>query len=115
MIKRLALVIALSLCAAQALASTLYIDEYAQQSVVTYPAAQAPPITSQTVAISGTAASSSAFNTATRLIRITCDVVCSFLIGTTPTATTSNARMSAGQTEYFVVQPGFKISVISNS
>lgn len=115
MIKRLLVVIVLAALAAPALASTLYIDEYAQGSAPIYPAATAPPVTSQTVAISGTATSSAAFNTATRLIRITCDVICSFLIGTSPTATTSSARLPAGGVEYFIVVPGQKISVITNS
>jgi len=115
MIKRLLIAIAFAVLAAPAFESVLYIDEYAQGSSPIYPAATAPPVTSQTVAISGSAASSAAFSATTRLIRITCDVICSFLIGTSPTGTTSSARLCAGCVEYFIVVPGQKISVITNS
>lgn len=66
------------------------------------------------ITIGGGAAQSTAFGTYTTLIRVHCDGPCSILIGTSPSATTSNARMASGQTEYFAVQGGQQISVISN-
>jgi len=48
-------------------------------------------------------------------VRLHADSVCSVLFGTNPTATTANARMAAGQTEYFGVAPGMKVSVIANT
>lgn len=116
MFKRLLAVAVLALAAVPSFAATLYIDEYAQNPYVTYQAVLTPPVASQTVAIGGSSAQSAAFNSLTRIIRIHTDAICSVLIGgTNPTATTSNARMTAGQTEYFVVQPGQKLAVISNT
>lgn len=78
--------------------------------------AEQPPIASQTVAI-GVETKSTAFNTATSFIRVHVDAICSILVGTAPTAATTDARMAADQTEYFGVQPGggMKISIISNT
>ena len=78
-------------------------------------AAVAPPVTDQTVAIGGASAQSSAFATNTRVIRVHTDAICSILIGANPTATATKGRLAAGQTEYFVVKPGDKIAVITNS
>ena len=75
---------------------------------------QEPAIVNQTVAI-GNVASSDAFNAATRFVRIHVDAICSIKFGAAPTATTDDARLAAGQTEYFGVNPGDKVSVITNS
>lgn len=74
-----------------------------------------PPITEQVVDYSGGVASSAAFNAKTVMIRVKTDAICSIAIGASPTATTSNARMSAEDTEYFSVQGNHKISAISNT
>lgn len=74
-----------------------------------------PPLATQTVAIGGTSTQSAAFNAATKVIRIHTDVICSFEVGTNPTATANSARMAAGQTEYISVIPADKIAVISNT
>lgn len=96
--------------------ATLYIAEFPGMA---HPGraqvAAGPPIAEQTVAIAGASAQSSAFNDATRVIRIHTDATCSFLIGGNPTATAVKSRLAADQTEYFAVQPGHKIAVISNS
>lgn len=76
---------------------------------------QCPPIAQQTVAIGVTTASSSAFNNATRCIRVHTDAICSIAFGAAPTATATTMRMAANQTEYFGVQAGDKIAVITNS
>jgi hypothetical protein len=73
-----------------------------------------PPIAEQTVAIT-TETDSTAFNAKTRYIRVHADAICSIAVGVAPTASTSTMRLSAGQTEYFGVQPGHKVSVISNT
>jgi len=50
-------------------------------------------------------------------VRVHTDVICSIKFGTSPTATTSTARMVAGQTEYFAVPQGasYKVAAISNT
>jgi hypothetical protein len=93
----------------------LYITEYEGLEKNGLPAAVAPAVTKQTVAISGSAAASEAFNTVTNLIRVHTDVVCSIAIGPAAVATATDGRMAADQTEYFSVQPGHVISVISNT
>lgn len=94
--------------------STLYITEYNSTKGI-LPAE--PEVTSQTVTVSGTTAQSAAFNTATNLVRITCDGICSVLFGTNPTATTAKRRMIAGQSEYFSVPQGqsYKVAAITNT
>lgn len=73
-----------------------------------------PPIAEQTVNIT-TETDSNAFNANTRFIRVHADAICSIAIGAAPTASTSTLRLAADQTEYFGVQPGHKISVITNT
>lgn len=64
----------------------------------------------------GVAAQSAVFAANTRLIRVHADAICSVLLGSNPSATvsTADARMAANQTEYYQVNPGDKIGVISN-
>ncbi len=69
---------------------------------------------SSPISIGGGSVSSTPFATNTSLIRVHTDAICSVIVGTAPTATTGNARMAANQTEYFAVQAGQQISVISN-
>lgn len=99
--------------------ATLYISEYTAESFRTasggIPIAQEPPTAEQTVAISGASAQSSAFGGSTRVIRVHTDAICSILVGSSPTATTAKKRLPADHTEYFAVQPGDKIAVISNT
>lgn len=97
--------------------ATLYITEYQSLAAVNYGSAPLPRTTlaSQTVGIAGSSAQSSAFNANTAFIRVHTDAICSVLIGANPTATTSTARLAANQTEYFGVNAGDSIAVISNS
>ena len=74
-----------------------------------------PPIAEQTVTISGTSASSAAFNSQTRFIRVHTDVICHVLCGKTPTAAATNQRFAAGQTEAKGVTAGDKIAVIEGT
>jgi len=106
--------------------ATLYIREYVGigaasnatgigQALLEVQAGAEPAVTDQTVAISGSSAQSAAFNAKTYLVRIHTDSICSILFGANPTAAATNARLAANQTEYFIVQPGQKVAVISNS
>lgn len=96
--------------------AVVYITEYAAQAADAAnrlaPMPKEPPVTTQTVAI-GVEAKSAAFNTLTRMIRVHTDAVCSVLVG--GTATTSSPRMAADTTEYFGVEAGQQLSVISNT
>ena len=96
----------------------VYVSEfagvYSQASGVT-PQPRTPPLVEQTVAIGGTSAQSAAFGAATQLVRVHTDAICSVAFGANPVATASTMRMAAGQTEYFAVNPGDKIAVITNS
>lgn len=112
--KRFLLACVLLLVAAPALAATLYISEFAGYQPNTLPAAFAPEITHQTVAVSGTSAQSSAFSSSTVLIRLFADAAMCVQIGTTnPTATATSQPMSANQVEYFLVRPGDKVAAIT--
>jgi hypothetical protein len=76
------------------------------------------PLASQGVANAGANTQSSAFNAATRFVRLHTDTVCCVAFGTNPTAVAIGAsmttRMAAGQTEYHAVPlgAGFKVAAI---
>ena len=101
--------------------ATLYISEFTSTSVDHGrggSAAYQPASFEQTITpIDGTPRQSSAFNAVTRMVRLHTDAICSIKFGTNPTAATTNARMAAGQTEYFQVpETGtYKVSVIANT
>jgi len=107
--------------------ATLYIREYAQLGVVpakfgAFTALQAGQeslaVTDQTVAIAtGTSSISAAFQSSTTMVRLHCDTICSFVFvaTSTGTASTTNARLAANQTEYFGVIPGSYVAVVGNS
>jgi hypothetical protein len=68
------------------------------------------------VTVAAGSAQSAAFNTNTRVVRLHTDVICSVEIGgTNPTATAASSRMAANQTEYYYVNPGDKLAVITNT
>lgn len=64
-----------------------------------------------------TTTQSSAFNAATRFVRIHTDSICHILFGTNPTATTGKKRMAANTTEYFAVPPGasYKVAAVTGT
>lgn len=95
--------------------ATLYVTEFSSMPANGAQVMPRPAITTQTVAIGGTSTPSSAFGAQTRYIRVHTDATCSTAISANPTATTSSERLPADATEYFAVQPGDKIAVISNS
>lgn len=92
----------------------VYIAEHARMPSTLQGVAPGRVIAEQTVAI-GVEAKSSAFNAATRVIRVHADAICSIAIGANPTATVNTRRISADQTEYWEVEQGDKISVITNT
>lgn len=79
------------------------------------PIVATPPVVDQTPVAIGVAAQSAAFNDATKIVRIHTDAICSIAFGKNPTASVNTMRLAAGQTEYFGVIPGEKVSVIANT
>jgi hypothetical protein len=67
------------------------------------------------ITIGVTANLSKAFGSATRFVRLNVDATCSFVLGANPVATGNNARMYQNTTEYFAVNAGDSVSVITNS
>jgi len=97
--------------------ATLYITEYERVPVAaggSVAMGAEPAQASQTVAIGGGTTQSAAFGPTTQYIRVHSDAICSIAFGANPTATAVLTRMAANQTEYFHVQPGHKVAVISN-
>jgi len=78
------------------------------------PGGQEPAAIEQNVEISGGSLQSEPFGENVRFVRIHAEASCSLLFGADPVATTDVKRMPAGATEYFGVQPGLKLAVISN-
>lgn len=90
------------------------------------PVAHMPPVAEQTLGISGSSAASSAFNAATRFVRLETDTNCSIAFGAAPTAqsvsttqtgsgASGTARLAAGIPEYFAVTPGMKVAAITTT
>lgn len=110
------IMLASAFIAGRASADTLYVTEFPNASPTIWQAAPAPPTRSSVVAISASSTQSLAFTTSTTLVRLHCDVACFVEVGgTNPTATTSSAKMVAGQTEYFLVVAGAKVAVLIDS
>jgi hypothetical protein len=104
------------LLAGPASAASCYVSEFSQAGDAAVQVARQPALVDQTpVAVGATSAQSAAFNANTKLVRIECDVVASMAFGANPTATSSNARISAGAPEYFQVTPGSKVAFITNN
>jgi len=100
--------------------ATLYVCEYASlatpHSGGNIQVAQEPPNAEQTAAIGASSTPlTNAFNVNTKFIRVHTDAICSIAIGSSPTATTSKKRLAANATEYFGVEPGWNIAVITNT
>jgi hypothetical protein len=75
------------------------------------------PVTTQTVSISGTsAATSNAVGSNTTVVRIISDTACHYVIGASPTATTSSPYLPANVFEYVRVTPGVdKVAFIQSA
>ncbi len=99
--------------------ATLYVAEFSGINVVDgklVDIVTQPPVAEQTVSYT-TTTQSSAFNAATRVVRIHTDSICSIAFGSNPTATTAKMRMVAGQTEYFGVPTNvsWKVAAVTNT
>lgn len=100
--------------------ATLYVTEYARPAFdagIIQIAAE-PETTTQVISVSGSsAATTNAFKAGTEIVRLHTDSICSVVFGASPTATTSNRRMNAGDTEYFGVprSSGLKVAAITNT
>lgn len=121
--RRLLVAVVLALAALPAAADALLITEFkgAPPNSVYYQAATPPALANQSVSITpNSSVQSAAFASATGLIRIQCVTdettsACQVAIGgTNPTANGASMRLTAGQTEYFVVKPGDKLAVYQN-
>jgi hypothetical protein len=115
---RHALTLILLLFALSASAADAYITEYRDLMNVPSDAAQIakePVVAEQKITL-GAATASSAFNAATRIVRVHCTAGCSISFGTAPVATTSMQRIPADGVEYKGIPAGqsYKISVVSN-
>jgi len=100
------------------MANNLYISEFEQiirTTVGNVVAAQCPPHAQQKVDFTAGATQSAAFNVRTKFVRLHAEAICSVAFGSNPTATNAMLRLTAGQTEYFGVNAGDKLSVITNT
>ena len=98
--------------------ATLYLSEFANMAGVGsrfVNAAPMAPLAEQTLSIGGSSTRSNAFSSTTQIIRVAADQACSISIGASPTATATKARLPANVPEYFAVQPGHMLAVITNS
>ena len=98
--------------------AVLYITEYELLAVTAngnVPVGKEPAIATQALTYTGTSAASAAFNSRTKFVRLHTDGICSIIFAADPTATTSNPRMGANQTEYFGVDAGDKVAAIVNT
>jgi len=114
--KRLILGIVLAVLAQPAFAASCYVSEFIQAGDAGIQVAKQPSVDQAAVTVSGSSAQSAAFQSSTRLIRVNCDVVVSFVVGANPTATANNARLPTGVVEYFQVDGSrHKIAFITNN
>jgi hypothetical protein len=97
----------------------LHVTEFSEQHV--HGGRQVAQINSgtvdQTPVTFTTTTASAAFAAGTVMVRIHTNAICSIAFGTAPSATTSNFRMAADQTEYFGVPLGaaYKVAAVSNT
>jgi len=94
------------------MAANVYLAEYTD---IRANAALEPLTAQQKILTTGASQSFTAFGVNTQFIRIHTDNIMSFKIGAAPSAATTDARMAAGQTEYFKVRPGHILAVITNT
>lgn len=99
--------------------ATVYLSEYPVGTGIgtfgNVVAVHEPSQAEQTVAITAGSVQSAAFNPNTFFVRVHTDAICSIKFGANPTAAATTKRLSANQTEYFIVSPGHKLAVITNT
>lgn len=88
-----------------ATAATCNVTEFAERPPVTYQAAYMPALASANITYTTSSVQSAVFQGTTALVRISCDATAYVLFGANPTALLTSLRVSAGQTEYFVIVP----------
>lgn len=116
--KRLAFVLlALVALAQPASAASCYVSEFIQAGDAGIQVAKQPSTDQTAVAVSASAAASATFKSTTKLVRINCDVVVSFVFGVSPVATVNNARLPTGVVEYYQLGGGSgqSVSFITNN
>jgi hypothetical protein len=93
--------------------AVLYISEYTEASQFAPTLGPEPALVNQAVTFT-TSTQSAAFSRNTTMVRLHADTACFIKFGLNPTATTAtDARMAAGQTEYFKVLPGYKVAAVT--
>jgi len=75
----------------------------------------APELNPQKVSISGVSASSVAFGSTTKAVRLVSDTDCWITIGDSPTATLTSTYLPAKFPQVFGCNPGQKVAVIGTS
>lgn len=97
--------------------SIMYITEFNDVGAQDPTSAMEPDNGDQAITFTATPGQSATFKSNTRMVRIQVDGIASIAFGTNPTATTSNRRMTAGQTEKYLIMPGsnLKVSAITNT
>lgn len=91
----------------------VYVSEYATAPSNGLQISSEPPLAEQVIDYSGGAATIT-LGSSTRYVRLQNDSICSMRFDGSA-ATTSNARSPADNIEYKAVQPGSKISAITNT
>lgn len=74
-----------------------------------------PPIAKQSIAIAGASTPAAAFNVKTRVVRLQCDAICRVRVNEAGSADATDMRFAAEQTEYFGVDPGGALAVITST
>jgi hypothetical protein len=98
-------------------AAFLYITEYSAGNYAGIQAAICPPVArpARIDFSGGGSIQSQAFSGDTRMIEVTCDAVCSVVVGgLNPVATVNDSRFYIGRVTYYIVAPGDKLAVIVN-
>ena len=96
--------------------ANVYITEIADMANIGGHTGQVPllPEIGGQIVVVGSVASSQPFSASTRFIRVYADSACHLSLGENPTASTgSPIKLGTGQTEYFGVGRGNKLSIIA--
>jgi len=73
------------------------------------------PVALQDLTFTSTSVPSAAFNASTNLVRVSADASARILFGSAPTALASaSILLPSGTVEFFEVEPGEKVAVITN-
>lgn len=73
------------------------------------------PSTEHNLTFSETATNTDAVGSSTYWVRLVANAACRVDFATTPTATTATMRIPANWPEYFMIEPGHKVSVLSDA